>query len=99
MGRKGGGKERDGLPTPHPGREVAEGRWESQGPELPAPVPPPTSWFSLPGNGGFWGLSEEGVQPQPPACPSKPSSLLATPHPIPSEPLLHCAWKRSHSQV
>lgn len=92
-GRVEGRREMD---FQHPTRgEVAEGRQIPQGPQLTAPVPHPTSWFILPENGGFWGLSEKDVQPQPQACPSKLSFLLALPTapPIPSETHLHWAWK------
>lgn len=64
------------------GGEVAEGRQSPQGPKLTAPVPCPNSWFSLLGNGGFWGLSGKGVQPQLQACPPKLFSFLA-PSPYP----------------
>lgn len=67
--------------TPHWG-EVTEGRELPQGPQLTAPDPCPNSWFSLLGNGGFWGLSEKGVQPQLQACSPKLFCFLA-PSPSP----------------
>lgn len=59
------------------GGEVAEGRQSPQGPKLTAPVPCPNSWFSLLGNGGFWGLSGKA------STSGLPSQILLFPCSLP----------------